>query len=139
MRLVRHLHGDDADAVLAGQLEQPRQAGGAEPLEVVRRGARLVGAGARGDDAVLGERAEGRLDAGRRVDGAQPGEHVQRVLREGDAVVLEAERLELAAVAADGAELLGDAHDLLDGLELFERRRRHGVRRAEIGTSPVVS
>src|SRR4029079_9157616 len=72
-----------------------------------------------------------RFDGVAGVDRAQAGEHVQRVLREGDAVVLEAERLELAAVTADGAELLGDAYDLLDGLELLERRRRHGVRGAE--------
>ena len=133
VRLARHLHGDDADAVLAGELEELRQAGGAVALEIVRAGARLVGAGARGDDAVLGERAEGRLDVLAGVDGAQPGEDVQRVLREADAVVLEAERLELAAVAADGAVLLGDAHDLLDRFELLERRRRQRVRRRRGG------
>ena len=49
-------------------------------LEVVRAGARLVRAGARRDDAVLPERAEGALDVLRGVDGAQPGEDVQGVL-----------------------------------------------------------
>ena len=47
------------------------------------------------------QRAEHRLDVLARVDGAQAGEDVERVLAEAHAVVLEAERLGLAVVAAD--------------------------------------
>jgi hypothetical protein len=56
---------------------------------------------------------------------------MERVLADADAVVLEADRLEPPAVAADRAEALGDADHLLDAGELFERRRRDHAGRAE--------
>ena len=50
------------DAVLARELEHVGQAFGAEALESVRRGARLVGAHARANLAVCGKRFHHRLD-----------------------------------------------------------------------------
>ena len=69
VRLVRHLHRDDADAVLAGELEHEGQAVGPVALEVVGAGARLVGARARGDDAVL---LAARRTSPRRSRGCRP-------------------------------------------------------------------
>src|SRR5262249_44334770 len=51
--------------------------------------------------------------------------------RELHAVVLEADLEPGLVVAADEAIALRDADDLLDRLELLERRRGHGVRRPE--------
>jgi hypothetical protein len=73
------------------------------PWKSYGAGARLVRAGARGHDAVALQRREGEVDVLARVDGAQAGEDVQRVLRDAHAVVLEADRLLLGVVAADGA------------------------------------
>ena len=133
VRLVRHLHGDDRMPYLpASSNTYGRQAA---PWPWKSYGL-VRGLYAPARVVTMPCSASARKVAStfsRVVDGAQAREDVQRVLREGDAVVLEAERLELAVVAADGAELLGDAHDLLDALELLERRRRHGVRRRRAG------
>ena len=56
---------------------------------------------------------------------------MEGVLADADAVVLEAHRLEPAAVTPDGAEALGDADHLLDAGELLEGRRGDHAGRAE--------
>src|SRR6185436_3675632 len=89
MRFVRHLHRNHANAVLAGELEDIRQAFGAEALERIRVGPRLVRTHPRADLAVLLQRLHHRAGRLRRVDGAQAGEYVQAVLAEAHAVVLE--------------------------------------------------
>ena len=90
------------------------QAALAVALERVRVRARLVRAHARRRLPERRERREHRLDVLRRVDGAEPGEDVQVVLRELDAVVREAARAPVVLVAADDAVLLRHAHDALD-------------------------
>ena len=119
--LVRDLHRDDADAVLARLLEDPRKAALAVALEGVRVRARLVGAHARVSLPEGCERREHRLGVLRRVDGAEPGEDVQSVLRELDAVVREAARAPVVLVAADDAVLLRT--------RARRARRREGRRR----------
>src|SRR5437660_6522541 len=89
VRLVRHLHRDDLDAVFAGQLENIRQALRAETLERIRRCPRLVCAHPRADLSVERERLHHRLHRFRGIDSAQPGAHMQAVLSEMHAVVIE--------------------------------------------------
>ena len=75
--LVGDLHRDDPDSVLAGELEDEGQALGPVALEVVGAGARLVGAGSRGDDPALLQRGEHRLGVLAGVDRAQAREEME--------------------------------------------------------------
>ncbi len=139
LRLGGDLHRDHADAVLPRELEHERQACRAVALEVVGARARLVGARAGGRDACAAQRPEGVLEVLARVHRADAGEEVEAVLAEVDAVVLEAERLGLAFVAADRAVALADPDHLLDRRELLERLGRDargGAEQVDLGQGP---
>jgi len=123
---VGRLHRDQLDPVLPGQLEHPRKTLPAEPLEVVRRGARLVGAHAGRHDPLSGERGHHRVHVRRRVHRAQTGEHVDGAVVDAHAVVLEPDVLARPVVAADQPVLGRHAHHLEHARQLLERRRRHG-------------
>ncbi len=113
MRVVRDLHGNDLDVVLAGQFEHPGQAALAVPLEGVGIGAWLVGTHARALLPVLLERLHHGFHVFRRVHGAQPGKHVEVVLAEAHPVVVEIGGPLVVMVAPEHAVLLGDAYHAL--------------------------
>jgi hypothetical protein len=112
--LVGHLHRDHLDAILARQLEHVRQARLAVPLEGIRTGARLVGPHARADLPVFSERPHHLFDVLGRVHSAKACEHVQGVLPETHAAIVEVGGAGLILVATEDAVLLGHAHDALD-------------------------
>ncbi len=128
---VGDFHGDDADAVAAGEIEEPGEAGLAEALEIVGAGARFVDAHARGHLALIAEGGEHELDVLAGVDGAEAGEEVDALVVELDAVVREAGRLGGGVGAADEAVFDRDADDLAHPREGFEWIGRHRARRAE--------
>ena len=103
-------HRDHADAVLARELEDVRQAALAVALERVGAGARLVRAHARAHLARGLQRLEGLLDVFAGVDGVEARDHVEAVLVEVDALVAEADRLLAALPAPEDPELVGLAH-----------------------------
>src|SRR5262249_20834503 len=125
--LIGDFHRDNPDAVLAGQLEGPRQAFFAEALEVVRAGPRLVSTHPGGHHAVGGEGRHRLSHVVPSVDRAKTCEEVHPALVESDAVVLEPGRLVLFSVAADQAIAGRDAHHAADAGQLGEEPLRNGL------------
>lgn len=105
--LMRDLHRDHADSVLAGQFERVRKAAPAETLESVRAAPGFVGAHPGADLPLALERLHHGLDTLAAVHGAEPGENVEVVWREGHPVVLEARGPVVILVAAQDPVLLG--------------------------------
>src|SRR5258708_32304251 len=96
-----NLHGDDFDSVLAGQVEDVRQAGLAASLERVRTGPRLVSAHTRADLAVIAERSHHCLNVLGCIDRTQPGKDVQGVLTKPETLTLEVRRPVVVLVPAE--------------------------------------
>jgi len=108
------LHGDDLDAIFAGQLEYVRQAVLAVPLERVRIGARLVGAHARAYLAVVAQYLHHLLDMLGVIYRAQPGEDIEIVLAEAHAVVFKMTGARVVGLmASEYAVFFGYAHRAL--------------------------
>src|SRR5687767_11124735 len=89
MRRLRHLHRNDANAVLARCLEDFGQTFRTTPLKIVGARARLPRACSRRDNARALQCCECALDVLFRVDGAQAREHMKAAASDADAVMHE--------------------------------------------------
>ena len=119
LRLVRDLHGDNFNSVLARQLKNVRQTFLAMALKRVRTGARFVGAHAGADLFGITQSAHHQIDVLLRIDRAQSGEHMQRVLAKAQSSVIEMRRPVIVSVPADDAVFFRNAHDPLDARQAF--------------------
>ena len=127
MILVRDLHRDHLDAVLAGQRENVRQAFFAVALKRIGIGSRLVRAHPRANLTVLAKRPQHQFDMLRRIHGAETGKHVEIVLPEPDAVVFERRRPVVVLVPPQDPVALRNPHDAFharQGLHLVDGQAR---------------
>ena len=88
---------------------------------------------------MAGQGGEHRVDVFALVHGAKARKQVEIVLADLDSVVFEAHGCEIPAMTADGAELLGNPHHLLDAGELLERvrgNRSRGAQQVELRQHP---
>src|SRR4051812_40015263 len=114
-----NLHGDDADAVLSGQFKYERQTVFSVPLERIRTGARLVSAHARALLALFLQCTHHDVDMLRRIHCTQPGEHMQGVLTETQALIIEVRLPVIALVTPEHAEFFRDAYDPFNAWQAF--------------------
>ena len=80
MRLMRHFHRNDLDAVFTGKFEDIRQAIFAVSLKRIRTRAGFICPHSRTNLTVFLQGFHHRLDARGRIDGAQSGEDIEIIL-----------------------------------------------------------